>query len=60
MLRRYLVGMLILPLFLLAAAGCGGGGAAESPKVENPNVKIKPVAAKTGEAGGGGARTNFE
>jgi hypothetical protein len=42
MLRRYVVG-LILPLFILAAVGCGGSGGAESPKVENPNVKVKPI-----------------
>jgi hypothetical protein len=51
MLRRYLVGLL-LPLFALAAMGCGGSGGAESPKVENPNVKVKPIG--DGNKPGGG------
>jgi hypothetical protein len=42
MLRRVVVGLLG-PLFLLAAVGCGGGGSAESPKVENPTVKVKAL-----------------
>jgi hypothetical protein len=41
MLRRYVVGLL-LPLFVLAAVGCGGGGGGEAPKVDNPSVKVKP------------------
>jgi hypothetical protein len=53
MLRRYLVGMLALP-FMLAALGCGGGGGAEAPKVENANVKAKPPAMKN-KAGDDGA-----
>jgi hypothetical protein len=53
MLRRYLVGTLILPLFLLAAIGCGGSGGAEAPKVENPNVKARPpkLNSKAGDSG---------
>jgi hypothetical protein len=54
MLRRYLVGMLVLPLFMLAALGCGGGGGAEAPKVENANVKAKPPTMKN-KAGDDGA-----
>jgi len=42
MLRRAIVG-LVVPLFLLVAVGCGGGGGAESPKVENPTVKVKAL-----------------
>jgi len=53
MLRRYVVGTLVLPFFLLAALGCGGGGA-EAPKVESPTVKSKPVTPK-GKPGEDGA-----
>ncbi len=41
MLRRAVAG-LIVPLMLLAAAGCGESGGAEAPKVQNPSVKLKP------------------
>ena len=53
MLRRYLVGTLILPLFLLAAMGCGGSGGGEAPRVENPNVKARPpkLNSKAGDEG---------
>jgi hypothetical protein len=59
MLRRYLVGTLVLPLFLFAAVGCGGGPAAEGPKVENPTVKAKQVAPK-GKPGEDGASMRAE
>jgi hypothetical protein len=39
---------------MLAALGCGGGGGAEAPKVENANVKAKPPAMKN-KAGDDGA-----
>jgi len=52
MLRRYVVG-LILPLFVLAALGCGGGGSGEAPKVENPNVKVKPIGGEGKKPGEG-------
>jgi len=42
MLRRMIVG-LVVPLFVLAAVGCGGDGGAEGPKVQNPTLKSKPV-----------------
>jgi len=51
---RYLVGTLVLPLFLLAAVGCGGSSGSEGPKVENPTVKIKGVSPK-GKPGDEGA-----
>ena len=52
MLRRTLVG-LVLPLFFLAAVGCGGDGGAEGPKVQNPTLKIKPVGdGKSSDQGG--------
>jgi len=59
MLRRYLVAMLVLPLFLLAALGCGGGGGAEAPKVENPTAKMKGVTPK-GKPGEEGASMKAE
>ena len=53
LLRRYLMGRVVLPLFLVAALGCGGSGEAESPKVENPTAKVKPLhpKSKPGEEG---------
>jgi len=60
MLRRYCLSLLLLPFLFLTAAGCGSSGGAENPKVQNPNVKIKPVAPKTGEHGGGGAAASFK
>ena len=59
MLRRYLVGTLVLPLFLLAAVGCGGSGGAESPKVETPTVKMKSITPK-GKPGEEGASMKAE
>ena len=59
MFGRYLVGILVLPLFFLAAVGCGGGGGAESPKVDNPSVKIKSVQPK-GKPGEDGASMKAE
>jgi len=59
MVRRYLVAMLVLPLFLFAAMGCGGGGGAESPKVETPTVKMKGVTPK-GKPGEEGASMKAE
>ncbi len=54
MMRRYLVAILVLPLFLVAAAGCGDSSGSDSPKVENPTVKMKavtPSRAKPGDEG---------
>ena len=59
MLRRYGVKMLVLPLFLWAALGCGGSGGDESPKVENPTAKIKAITPK-GKPGEGGASMKAE
>jgi len=59
MLLRYVVGTLVLPLFLLAAMGCGGSGGGEGPKVENPTVKAKGVTPK-GKPGDDGASMKAE
>jgi len=59
MIGRTVVGILVLPLFFLAATGCGGSGASESPKVENPTVKIKTVQPK-GKPGDEGASMKAE
>jgi len=58
MVRRVIVG-LVLPLFLVAAVGCGGSGGGESPKVENPTVKMKGVTPK-GKPGEDGASMKAE
>ncbi len=42
MLRRTIVG-LVVPLFVLAAIGCGGDSGTDAPKVQNPTLKVKPV-----------------
>ena len=55
MLRRYAVG-LVVPLFLLAAVGCGGDGGSESPKVENPTIKVKSMAKDPAKPNEGGAK----
>jgi hypothetical protein len=55
MLRRSVVG-LVMPLFLLAAVGCGGSGGAEAPKVENPTVKVKSMAGDPAKPSEGGPK----
>ncbi len=52
MLRRVFLAGLLSPLCLVIALGCGQSGGAESPKVENSNVKPKPLKTKSGEDGG--------
>jgi len=51
MLCRCLIAVFV-PLALVVACGCGSSGA-EGPKVENPNLKTKPIkTGKVGESGG--------
>ena len=54
MLRRSFAGALILSLFLFAVTGCGSSGGAETPKVENPSVKIKAITPKSKPGDGTG------
>jgi hypothetical protein len=55
-MRRRVIAGFVTPLFLLAALGCGGGGGAESPKVENPTLKVKSMAGDPAKPNEGGAK----